>query len=102
MAGVPVPAGARRALVFAAANRDAAVFTDPLSLDLARSPNPHLAFSAGSRYCLGAPLARLHGEVALSALFDRLPGLHVVDEPEWLGAVPIRQVASMAVDWRPR
>jgi pimeloyl-[acyl-carrier protein] synthase len=97
--GCPVPAGASRAMVFAAANRDPSVFENPDSFDAARTPNPHLAFSAGVHYCLGAPLARLHGEVALGLLFHRLPRLHALGEPEWLGSVPIRQVAHLSVDW---
>jgi pimeloyl-[acyl-carrier protein] synthase len=97
--GVPVPAGARRALVFAAANRDPAVFTEPDALKLTRFPNPHLAFSAGAHFCLGAPLARLHGQVALDLLFRRHPDLKVVEGPIWLGSVPIRQVSAMTIDW---
>ena len=99
VAGCPVPAGANRAVVFAAANRDPSVFADPDSFDAARSPNPHVAFSAGVHFCLGAPLARLHAEVALGLLFSRLPRLHAVSEPEWLGSVPIRQVTQLSVDW---
>ena len=74
VAGRFVPAGQHRAIAFAAANRDPAVFADPDRLDLARTPNPHVAFSAGAHYCLGAPLARMHAEIALPALFSRLPG----------------------------
>ncbi len=101
VANCPVPEGATRAIVFAAANRDPTVFAEPDTFDVTRTPNPHLAFSAGARYCLGAPLARLHAEVALTMLFTRLPGLHTIGEPTWLGSVPIRQVARLDVDWSP-
>ena len=97
--GWPVRAGSQRALVFTAANRDPDVFSDPEAFDVARTPNPHVAFSAGAHFCLGAPLARMHAEVALPALFDRLPGLRLVEDPVWLGSVPIRQIASMLVTW---
>ena len=99
VAGCPVPAGAGRAIVYAAANRDPAVFKAPDVFDTTRDPNPHLAFSAGVHYCLGAPLARLHGEVALALLFDRLRGLRALEDPVWIGSVPIRQVARLQVTW---
>ena len=100
--GCSVPAGGRRALAFAAANRDPGVFDRPDELDLTRSPNPHLAFSAGPHFCLGAPLARMHAEIALPALFGGLPGLRVTAPPTWLGSAPIRQVAALPVEWTTR
>ncbi|KQZ88548.1 hypothetical protein ASD62_03690 [Phycicoccus sp. Root563] len=99
IASCEVPAGANRAVVFAAANRDPSTFTDPDTFDPTRTPNPHVSFSAGVHYCLGAPLARLHAEVALPMLFGCLPGLRTIGDPTWLGSVPIRQVASLEIDW---
>lgn len=59
------------------ANRDPAVFANPDVFDpTAERPAEHLAFSNGVHYCLGAPLARLEGEVALQVLAERMPGLH--------------------------
>lgn len=97
--GCTVRTGDQRLIAYAGANRDPAVFTDPDDLDLQRRPNPHLAFSAGTHHCLGAPLARLHAEIALPTLFTRLPNLALTAAPEWLGSVPVRQIAALQVDW---
>ena len=97
--GCFVPAGQQRIVAFAAANRDPQVFARPDEFDITRTPNPHLAFSAGPHYCLGAPLARMHAEIALSALFTRLPGLRLAGLPGWLGSVPVRQIATLPIDW---
>ena len=95
--GVACPAGQPRPLFLAAANRDPATFPDPDRFDISRTPNPHLSFSAGAHFCLGAPLARMHGEVALSTLFTRLPGLAVLTPPDITASVPARQVDHFTV-----
>jgi methyl-branched lipid omega-hydroxylase len=72
-------------LLYAAANRDPAVFRDPEVLDLARDPNPHVGFgSRGPHFCLGAHLARRELAVTFRALFDQLPDLEVAGEPDRL------------------
>jgi cytochrome P450 len=75
IAGQKVPKGQVLEVWFSAANRDDRVFTDPHVFDPARDPNPHLGFGRGIHFCLGAPLARLEGRVALNILLDRFPGL---------------------------
>jgi pimeloyl-[acyl-carrier protein] synthase len=97
--GVPCPAGQPRLLFLAAANRDPGTFPDPNRFDISRDPNPHLSFSAGAHFCLGAPLARLHGEVALTTLFTRLPGLAALTPPDITASVPIRQIDHFTVTW---
>jgi pimeloyl-[acyl-carrier protein] synthase len=98
--GVPCGEGQPRLLFLAAANRDPGTFPDPDRFDISRNPNPHLSFSAGAHFCLGAPLARLHGEVALSALFTQLPGLAARTPPDITASVPIRQVDQFLVSWQ--
>jgi cytochrome P450 len=71
--GVKIPKGERVHMAFAAANRDERVFRDPDVLDPTRSPNPHLAFSLGIHFCLGASLARTELRIALEELLARFP-----------------------------
>ncbi|GAA1866160.1 cytochrome P450 [Asanoa iriomotensis] len=63
--------------VLAAANRDPRAFTEPDRFDVHRTPNNNLSFAHGAHFCLGAPLARVQTEVALTALFNRHPNLTV-------------------------
>jgi pimeloyl-[acyl-carrier protein] synthase len=98
--GVACPAGQPRLLFLAAANRDPSAFADPDRFDISRKPNPHLSFSAGTHFCLGAPLARMHGEVALSTLFTRLPDLAVLTPPDITASVPTRQIGHFTVTWQ--
>jgi cytochrome P450 len=72
LAGTRIEEGEPLLLLFASANRDEAVFGPrPDELDVARDPNPHLAFGFGNHFCLGASLARLEGRVVLEELLSR-------------------------------
>ena len=71
--GVTIPEGARVHLLFAAANRDPRVFADAERFDIARSPNPHIAFGFGVHFCLGASLARMELRVGLEEWLRRAP-----------------------------
>jgi cytochrome P450 len=75
LGGVSVPADQMVMVGLKQANRDPRVFDRPEEYDATRDPNPHLAFGRGVHFCLGAPLARLEGRVALNILLDRFPVL---------------------------
>ncbi|MEV4333677.1 cytochrome P450 [Streptomyces sp. NPDC049597] len=75
IAGVSVPRGATVLIASAIADRDPARFPDPDRLDVTRRDIGHLAFGHGIHYCLGAPLARLEGQIAIGTVLRRLPGL---------------------------
>ena len=78
---VAVPAGGKIAALLGAANRDPAAFPAPDTFDVARRPNPHIAFGAGLHHCLGAPLARMELQISVPALLDRMPSLALAGEP---------------------
>jgi cytochrome P450 len=73
LGGVAVPAGDQVIICLAAANRDGGRYASPEALDLERDEARHLAFGHGIHHCLGAPLARLEGYVALESLLRRYP-----------------------------
>ncbi|EXG79378.1 cytochrome P450 [Cryptosporangium arvum] len=95
--GVRIPRGDEVALLFGSANRDSAVFPDASRLDLGRTPNPHISFSAGIHYCLGAPLARLELGTSFETMLRRVPGLSLAEEPRWKGGFVIRGLDALQV-----
>jgi cytochrome P450 len=95
---VTVPAGNWVSTLIASANRDEAVFADPDRFDPTRSnADEHLAFSGGIHYCLGAPLARLEGELAFAGLATRFPGLDLAGPGEARASTLIRGFARLPV-----
>jgi cytochrome P450 len=102
LGGVPIPAGQVVVVMWAAANRDTAKFERPEEFDIFRQDgNRHLAFSRLAHFCIGAPLARLEGEVALQQLLARLPNLRRAnDEPlEWLPLVLHHGLGRLNLAW---
>ena len=98
--GHTIPAGEVVALLLGCANRDPAVFDDPERLDLARDPNPHLAFSFGIHSCLGAALARMEAAVVLTQMIDRWPELRLAGRPRWRDTFVVRGLRSLPIAWR--
>ncbi|MFF8647726.1 cytochrome P450 [Streptomyces griseoluteus] len=100
--GVRIRAGDAVYTSYLAANRDPEVFPDPDTIDVDRSPNPHLAFGFGPHYCPGGMLARLESELLVDVLLDQVPGLKLAVPPE---EVPFRKGAlirgpeSLPVTW---
>jgi cytochrome P450 PksS len=82
--GVTIPQGSLVYAVIASANRDERQFPNADTLDLTREPNRHLAFGHGIHFCLGAPLARLEGQIAITALLRRMPDLRLAVPPHAL------------------
>lgn len=75
LGGTVIPKGHAVLVVLGSANRDPDLTPSPEALDLAREPNRHIAFGLGPHYCMGAPLARLEGQIAIGTLLRRMPDL---------------------------
>jgi cytochrome P450 len=96
--GKRLRAGERVFILLSAANRDPRAYADPDRVDLARNGPPHLSFGFGPHICLGFPLARLEGQIALPAVLARWPGLELTGAPlEWLNSMVFRGVKSLPV-----
>ena len=99
--GVELAAGDFAMLLLASANRDPAQFEGPDRFDISRNPNNHLGFGFGIHHCLGAPLARMEAQVALTSLVDRAPNLALtVDEVAYKTNVVLRGMESLPVAMR--
>ncbi|MFC9404471.1 cytochrome P450 [[Kitasatospora] papulosa] len=102
LGGQDIAAGDPVLVVLAAADRDPDRFQNADTLDLARSDNQHLGYGHGIHYCLGAPLARLEGQVALATLLRRLPDLRLAAEPadlRWRGGLIMRGLRTLPVEF---
>jgi cytochrome P450 PksS len=101
IARVRIPRGALVYGVLSSANRDGSQFEDPDRLDVSREKNRHLAFGQGIHYCLGAPLARLEGQIAIRTLLDRVPALRLA-VPEarlrWRKGLNLRGLESLPAE----
>jgi len=92
--GVAITAGTFITLCIGAANRDPAEFSDPERLDIARSPNRHLAFGSGIHTCAGMTLARMEGRIAIDRLIKRYPDFQPDGDPTRGGRARFRGYSS--------
>jgi pimeloyl-[acyl-carrier protein] synthase len=89
--------------VMAAANRDPERFRDPDLFDIERTDNRHLAFGWAAHFCFGAPLARMEGQIAFSALLRRLSGIGLTNQPlAWRENLGLRGLRALPVSFKPR
>jgi cytochrome P450 len=98
VSGVQIPANTPTFVIVAAANRDPAQFPEAHRFDVTRMPNDHLAFGYGIHFCLGAPLARMEGAIAIRAALERFGRLRIA-EPEapltYRGSYFLRGLSSL-------
>jgi cytochrome P450 len=102
LGGQTIRRGETMIVLLGSANRDSDRFADADTLDVTRPATKHLAFGRGSHYCLGAPLARLEGEVAVATLLRRLPGLRLdiaADDLRWRPVPLFRSLVALPVAW---
>jgi len=96
--GRTIKKGQEAVVLLGAGNRDPAVFNDPDRLDITREKVSVLSFGGGVHFCLGAPLARLEGQIAFRALLERFPKLELAtDEPEFRETLTLRGLKSLPV-----
>lgn len=96
--GRTIPKGEIVMPFIGAADRDPAQFPDPDRLDITRADNRHVAFGLGIHFCLGAPLARIEGQIAINTLLARLPKLALATEtPEHRQSLTLRGLAALPV-----
>jgi cytochrome P450 len=98
--GQLIPKGEMVLVVIASADHDANQFSEPEKLDIVRANNRHVAFGHGIHFCIGAPLARLEGQIAINTLLQRKPDLHLATEVAdllWRSGTLIRGVRTLPV-----
>ncbi|MBK0010016.1 MULTISPECIES: cytochrome P450 [Priestia] len=99
--GQQVAKGDHVIVSLASANHDPAAFENPNTLDITKEKSPHLAFGKGIHYCLGAPLARIEGEIAIQVLLEEYPSLTLaaeLSELEWRQSFIIRGLKQLPIN----
>ncbi|HTS96314.1 MAG TPA: cytochrome P450 [Streptosporangiaceae bacterium] len=102
LGGLTIPAGEVVLPLFATANRDPSVFSDPDRFDVSRGPASHMAFGAGVHHCLGAQLARLELQEAFRGLLVRVPGIRLAvpaTELRFKQGMAIHSLQELPVRW---
>lgn len=95
--GQAIKEGDRVVMQYSSANFDEEVFEDPMTFDIARDPNPHLAFGHGIHLCLGANLARLEARVFFEEFFKAFSGIEQTGEPSYIRSNSIHGFKQMPV-----
>ncbi|MFI5863935.1 cytochrome P450 [Streptomyces sp. NPDC051546] len=100
--GTTIPAGATVFVSLSGADRDPARFENPGAFDIGRAPQAHLAFGHGLHFCIGAPLARMEGRIAIRSLLERFPDL--AEDPQagpraWLPGTLMHGVSRLPLRW---
>ena len=102
LGGVTIPAGEVVLPLFATANRDPSVFSDPDRFDVSRGPASHLTFGAGVHHCLGAQLARLELQEAFRGLLGRVPGIRLAvpaTELQFKPGMALYSLRELPIEW---
>lgn len=95
-----IPKGEMVMPFLGAADRDPAQFPDPDRLDITRGDNRHIAFGMGIHFCLGAPLARMEGQIAINTMLRRLPKLALaIDKPDYRQSLTLRGLQALPVSF---
>ncbi len=100
--GTVISKGEMVTVVIASADHDPERFPDPDALDITRADNKHLAFGKGIHFCLGAPLARMEGQIAIGTLLRRMPELRLADPPgslTWRPGLVLRGLKGLPVEF---
>jgi cytochrome P450 len=98
ISGETIRKGEEVVLLLGAGNRDPAVFEDPDTLDITRGKIPVISFGGGVHFCLGAPLARLEGQIAFRRLLERFPNIELAeDEPQYRDTLTLRGLKGLKV-----
>jgi len=101
LSGVKLAKGDKVCVYYASGNRDADVFPNPNTFDVARKPNPHLAFGIGEHFCLGSHLARMELQIIFKELLTRLPDMQLAGEVRRLRSNFIDGIKTMPVRYTP-
>jgi len=101
--GTEIAEGSIAFILLAAANRDPSHFPSPEKFDVTREPNEHVSFGEGIHFCLGAPLARLEGAIAIGQMLDKFPRLQLADpdaKMEYRGSMALRGLSQLRLSAR--
>jgi len=101
LGGQKIREGDKVVRYFGSANFDERAFRDPFRLDLARTPNDHIAFGAGAHVCLGQHIARVEIDALLTEVVTRIHDIELAGEPEWLPSVFISGPRRLPIRFRP-